>query len=407
VQCPAACGGVPLLILRGHKLALQNALNKVFSTLGEVFSVPTASAYSQARQKLKPEIFTHLNEIVCRDFYQLYDADHLVKRWHNHRLLACDGTYLHLPDTPQMREQFSVQTNQYEDGACVQALACVLYDVLNDLSLAAGIGKRQGEKKLLFAELWQATQAEDVILFDRHYADYTIFARALAENRQVIVRLPSKSFAAARQFWQSQQEQQIIELSCPSSSRAYVKEQKLPEELRLRLVRVVLSNGTTEVLATTLLDSQAYAAEEFQEVYFYRWGEETFFDRLKNIFEVERFSGSSVTSIKQDFFGVLFLASLESVLSKADEQGLQQESQQRETKSEARVNHAVSYVALVERVVQLLLSEASTERILEELHHLFRTTPSRARPGRQIQRCKELRYAYKLRFHKYVKKLLA
>lgn len=388
-------------------MALQNALNKVFSSLGEVFSVPTASAYSQARQKLKPEIFAHLNDLVCRDFYHLYDADQLVKRWHRHRRLACDGTYLHLPDTPEMRQQFSVQTNQYDHGACVQALACVLYDVLNDLSLAAGIGKRQGEKKLLFADLWQSTQASDVIIFDRHYADYTIFATALAQHRQVIVRLPSKSFAAAKPFWQSQDEQQIIRLSCPSSSRRYVKEQKLPEELGLRLIRVALDNGSTEVLATTLLDSQAYAAEEFQEVYFYRWGEETFFDRLKNIFEVERFSGSSVKSIEQDFYGVLFLASLESILSKADEQALQEESHQRESKSEARVNHAVSYAALVDRVVQLLVSEEASESILEELHHLFRTTPSRARPGRQVERRKGLRYAYKLRFHKYVKKLLA
>ena len=64
-------GMVAVLILRGHKVSLQNALNKFFGALGEVFRVPTASAYCQARQKVKPELFRHLNEVVCQDFYEL------------------------------------------------------------------------------------------------------------------------------------------------------------------------------------------------------------------------------------------------------------------------------------------------------------------------------------------------
>lgn len=159
---------VAMLVLRGHKLGLQNALNKVFTDLDEVFAVPTASAYCQARQKLKPEMFVHLNERVCADFYDLYESDGLVKRWRGHRLLGCDGTYLNLPDNEETRAQFSVQTNQYEDGACVQALAVVVYDLLNDVCLAAGLGKRQGEKKLLFCEAWPATAAQDVLVCDRH-----------------------------------------------------------------------------------------------------------------------------------------------------------------------------------------------------------------------------------------------
>jgi hypothetical protein len=61
---------VVVLIVLGHKLSLQTTLNKFFSALGLVFAVPTASAYSQARQKLKPEVYRHLNEVVCEDFYR-------------------------------------------------------------------------------------------------------------------------------------------------------------------------------------------------------------------------------------------------------------------------------------------------------------------------------------------------
>jgi DDE family transposase len=398
---------VALLVLRGHKLGLQNALNKVFTDLDEVFRVPTASAYCQARQKLKPELFVHLNETVCADFYDLYESDSLVKLWRGHRLVGCDGTYLTLPDNEETRAQFSLQTNQYEDGSCVQALAVVVYDLRNDVGLAAGLGKRQGEKKLLFSEAWHATAERDVLVFDRHYADYTILAYALRHQRHVVVRLPAKTFNEAVKFWHSGKAEQIVKLKCSAKARKFVKENKLAEEIKVRLVRVELDNGVTEVLLTTLLDSKLYPASQFKEVYGWRWNEETFFDRIKNIFEVERFSGTTVTAIKQDFYGVLFLASLESVLRKRDEEDLSEQSAARENRTQAKVNHAVSYVALVERVVSLLLSESSTEQILDELHHLFRTNPTRVRTGRQHKRRKELRYAHKLRFHKYAKKIIA
>lgn len=59
---------VVILILSGHKVSMQTALNKFFRALGELFRVVTASAYSQARQKLKPEVFIHLNEVVWKDY---------------------------------------------------------------------------------------------------------------------------------------------------------------------------------------------------------------------------------------------------------------------------------------------------------------------------------------------------
>ena len=388
-------------------MAFQNALNKVFSSLADLFRVPTASAYCQARLKLKPELFAHLNEIVCQDFYRLAGEEGSLQLWRGHRLLACDGTYLTLPDNSDTRAQFSVQTNQYLEADCVQALSCLLYDLMNDLGLRAALGKRQGEKHLLFAELWQATEPGDVVVFDRGYCDYTVLAYGQASNRDVIARLPQRRWSQTRQFWQSQAVEQIITLRCPPTAREFVQQQKLSESLRVRLIRVKLDDGTQEVLVTTLLDKKAYPALEFKQVYGWRWREETYFDRIKNIFEVERFSGESVIAIKQDFYGVIFLASLESVLSNSDEEELKEEGERRGTETVPRVNQAVSYVALVDRVVELLVGQKEVEEVLKELHHLFKKNPTRARPGRHKERNKQLRYAYRLRFHKYVKKLLA
>jgi hypothetical protein len=108
---------------------------------------------------------------------------------------------------------------------------------------------------------------------------------------------------------------------------------------------------------------------------------------LKNIFAVERFSGRSVLSIEQDFYGVIFLATLESGLSKEAEAELAQQSAAAQCKYEARVNRTVSYLALVDHTVVLLLDPHGTlEETLATLPHLFKTNPTRHRPGRHFPR---------------------
>jgi hypothetical protein len=60
---------VVVLMLRGQKVSRQTAVNKFFSALGEVWRVGTASAYSQARQKVQPEVFGHLHAGACEEYY--------------------------------------------------------------------------------------------------------------------------------------------------------------------------------------------------------------------------------------------------------------------------------------------------------------------------------------------------
>lgn len=397
-----------LVVLRGHQLSFQNALNKVFHALGEVFGVPTPSAYSHARQKLDPAVFTHLQRGLCAGFYQLYEADEQVQRWRGHRLLATDGTYLTLPDTPETRAKYTVQTNQHAGADCVQAQCGVLYDLRNDLGLRLHLSARQGETRTLRDHLWNATQPGDVLVLDRAYADYSLLALAQAQRRHLIVRLPRGRFAECEAFWASSLPTQIVTLKLPHTrtTRTFVAHHDLPSQLRVRLVRVLLSSGEVEVLLTTLCDAQAYPTSDFQPVYGARWGEESFFDRFKNIFEVERFSGTAVAAVEQDVHGVFFLLALESILTRPEQATLRQQGAARATKFVPQVNRAESYVALLDRVVLLLLSPRSEDEVLAELHHLFGKNPTLQRPGRQFIRA-PLNYSKTVRYLKYRKKVRA
>jgi hypothetical protein len=398
---------VATLILRGHKLPQQGALNRFYQDLGAVEAVPTASAYCQARQKLQPALFVHLNEQVVAGFYGLYEAEGEVRRWRGHRVVGIDGSVLNLPDTQETRAHYSVQANQHASGSRVQALSSVCYDLLNDIGLSAALSKKQAEKELMFAQHLAATAPGDVVVLDRGYADYAVMAFWRHHGREFVVRLPRGGFTAVQAFWASGAQEQVVSLTVPRKQKRFVTAHGLPRTLQVRLVRVALEGGEVEVLGTSLLDAQTYPGAEFKQVYGWRWGVETYHDRIKNIFEVERFSGQSVCSIEQDFYGVMFLATLEGVLSKRAEAELVAESAAAGCKYEPQVNHAVSYLALVDHTVALLLDpHCSVEQTLADLHQLFKTNPSLRRPGRKAPRTKGSANR-QLWFHRYTKRLLA
>lgn len=399
---------VAVLILRGHKFSLQNALNKVFAALGKLRLTPTNSAFCQARQKISPELFVHLHHAARDDFYRLYGQDGEVLTWRSHRVLAYDGSDLNLPKTPELQKAFSLQRNQHGSES-VHALAGVLYDVRNDIAIGAQLGPLQAEKNFLLNDLWSGTKPGDLIVMDRLFDDYAVIATAKRDRREVLIRCPRNSFAAVNEFWASEETERIVTLEMPrtAKTRKYVRQNNLPESVTVRLIKFTLETGEVEVLLTTLCDRRRYPTAEFKELYHWRWNEETFLDRIKNIFEVERFSGFSETAIKQDFFGVIFLATLESILAKGPQSELAERDCRRRNKTRAMVNRAVSYVSLIDRTVQLLADPRSDpEEVLDDLRLLFKKDPTRNLKDRKFER-KKFNHAARLRFHRYRKRINA
>ena len=345
--------------------------------------------------------------LLCEEYYARYGADDEVVLWHGHRVLGMDGSYLNLPDSEETRREFSVQTNQHPGGEQVQALASVLYDLRNDLGLSAALGPKQAEKNHLFGTHLAVTQRGDVVVCDRAYADYSVMATILAWQCHFVIRFPRQSFTAVNAFWTSPAQERVVTLEVPATARASVMAQQLPTTLGVRLMKVLLPSGEVEVLGTDLLDARTYPRAEFKTVYGWRWQHETYHDRIKNIFEIERFSGKNVRAIKQDLYGVIFLATLESILSKPVQAELTAQGEARTCDYAPRVNRAVSYVTVLDHIVQLLgdgqCSPAST---LAAIERLLLTAPTRQRPGRQVPRHKRSA-AYRLRFAKYSKRVVA
>jgi hypothetical protein len=271
------------LILTGHKHALQKALKRFLRAIGVVSEVPTASAYRQARQKLQPALFQHLNKVVVEKFYTLYAPEGGVKRWQGRRVLGLDGTRSNLPDTAARREHYPGHRNQPAGGARVQALGSVCDALLNDLALEATLGKQQAEKGSLCTSHLQVTTPGDVRVLDRGYADSGVRAFRVPHPRDFVIRVPRRRAGPIRAVWEGPQREQVIELSVPERQRDFVQKHDRAPRLRVRFVKNDLADGEVEVLATSRLDAQAVPVAVLKTRYGWRWGVETSYDRVKNI----------------------------------------------------------------------------------------------------------------------------
>ena len=172
--------------------SLQNVLNETMTWL-EMPTV-TASAYSQARYKLKHSAFIALNQEVVNTMY----CDDQYQTFWGFRVLAVDGSRIQLPDSEDVRKTFG--TIAWTNGSASQkqgerpcALASVLYDVLNRIALDASLGAAKSyEVDLAIAHLAH-TKAGDLLVMDRNYPSYRMLAELSQQQRDFVIRCSAAS----------------------------------------------------------------------------------------------------------------------------------------------------------------------------------------------------------------------
>ena len=171
----------------------------------------------------------------------------------------------------------------------------------------------------------------------------------------------------------------------------------------MRLVTVRLQSGELEVLATSLLEEALYPTEEFAGVYWRRWGQETFYARLKGRLDLEHFSGQTPEAVAQDFAALVLLSNVESVVIGPAQAELAAVSARRE--QAVQVNRAVSLHGLKVRLIDLLASAVPAEQVLAELTGWLVQTPVSVRPRRTVPRrtpSPVRSYHYQRRVRKFV-----
>lgn len=341
------------------------------------------SAFVQARKKIKPEVFKHLNQRIIEEFYK--DNSGVLRQFDNLRILAMDGSRLTLPFTKELEEIYG-QTKNQTNTYIVQAKACVLYDLLNEICINGVLSSIDTDERTQAKQLLEHCQANDLIIYDRGYPSFELIYEHYQKNLHFLMRMPLDFSQVVKDFVASGKTSQIVEIK-PGQKKSFEnKPYTKSSTLKIRLLRITLNSGGIEVLATSLLDSKHYGNEVFKELYFKRWKIETYYDELKNKLKIEEFSGYSNQSILQDFYSTLFVSNIQTLIENEINEEIEKESETKNIKYQYKINTTLSYGFMKDRILELFFTKNDMNDIINELKELFKKHLIPIRPDRKFER---------------------
>jgi hypothetical protein len=385
------------------KSAIQRELDAFFKQVsGSEFNIRqvTKSAFSQARAKLNPGAFQRLNQIATDTFYAQANAH----TWQGFRLLAVDGSRLALPNHVSVVEHFGQhQFGPNADSPKSLALASVLYDVLNLLPLDGQLDRYDSDERSLLLNHLDRLQKGDLLLLDRGYGCFWLLFLLYARRIEFCVRLKADWWLSVNEFTQSDEQERLVWFDLPKKDRDKLAGYPLYQDRRIqcRLIKVVLPTGETEILCTSLLDSNRYPQAVFGPLYHCRWQEEEAYKLFKCRVEIENFSGKTALAVQQDFFAKLFLMTLCAAYAHPIEARVREEYQADEQRDFAQKINRTHALSMTQQMLLSIFIKRQFKRAIAAFDHLVFHTRELIRPGRKVPR----KHKPKRQYHMAYKRL--
>ena len=373
-----------LYLCNFFKSSYQAELNKFFKVLsGSMVATKVVSkaAFCKARQKLKYEAFTTLNNHAVDHFNENFAP----QTWHGFFLRAVDGSTVKLPDFPEIAEHFGAWHPRQGDPVPM-ARVSEMFDPLNRITILAFIApKDQGEREMAAAH-FQHLSNRDLILLDRGYPAFWLFKLILTHDANFCARVSTNKWKVVRKFMTSGKAEKLIHLNAPTSSIAACREHSLDTRpMLLRFIRVELDTGETEVLITSLTDSAQYPHFLFADLYHERWPVEEDYKVVKCRMEMENFSGKSALSVYQDFHARVFSKNITAMLTFATQQTIDKPSEP--GRHSYRINFTQALSTMRDAIVLLFQKTArAVDAIIQDLLTTFAQALEPVRPGRKYPR---------------------
>ncbi len=309
---------------------------------------------------------------------------YIIQLYKGHRLLSIDGSTINLPVNAETIKVYGTYSNQKQINDIVIGRVSIMYDLLNEVVLDGILCAHKTGEVALSRQHIELAQENDLIIMDRAYPGFESIYKMGKKKVHFIYRCKANFSNKTYAFYSSNKTDSIIEIG-PTQNRSF---EKLPytkdARCKVRMIRIELPSGETEILMTSLLNSKTYPYNEFKELYQKRWGVETYYNRFKNIIGVESFSGTSNQFIQQEFNCALYLSNLQTLLTRDAQQEATEKYETR--KYEYRINSSLSLSFIRTKLVQLFTSKKNEKIIMEELKTLFVTNVVPIRLNRSFVR---------------------
>lgn len=268
------------------------------------------SAFTQARAKIGYSFFRDISQVPF-EFYKRSAR----KVWKGHPLIGVDGSTLNMPTHRQMREYFG-EFMPKSGQLCVLARFTVAYDVLNHFNLSCHLSPyNDSEQDMAVRMLSEGpVLSNGIYLFDRGFAARWFIEWLTEKGINFCVRIHTAN-NFIKDFMDSEEVDKVVEWPPSKNNIRTARERGMEARpFKVRLVKVELPQGQTELLATSLMDETCYTSHEMKELYGHRWGAEEGIKKWKSGMKVEMFGARTVNGIYQELYAHQFMANLIAIL---------------------------------------------------------------------------------------------
>lgn len=350
------------------------------------------SAFCQQRQKINSEWFRFLLEYITRLFYQ---HTSLIKRWRGYKIISIDGSAAFLVNNTEVQQHYKGGSNQF--GGYALARYMKMYDVLNGITLKAQLMPFDGSERLVSYSWVDAIPTDAITLFDRGFPAYTLFF--LMQNseteKRFVMRCKKEFTNAVAAFAASGSDENIIcfypDDRAVNMLRNYNVTVNRITVIQLRAVKILLADGSTEILLTNLFNKESFSNKELAALYRMRWMIETDIGKEKNLFQLENFSSYTRNSVEQDFYATFIAANIHQLIAKQANKAVKQKTKNR--KYRYQINTSASLAVFKKNLVKLYYTK-NLKALLLHLQNVFEEFIEPVRPDRKIARIRRTRRRY-------------
>ena len=272
-------------ILGNNRNSAQVALNDFFRDSED--EPVTKQTLFEARDKISYKAFSSLHENLVNDFYR----DEEIKTYKSYVLLGVDGSLFQAPQGAI--DVFGGHKASKCDSISAQARALCFNDVLNRITVAAKLKpKADGERKI-FLEMLEESQfpGNSLMIFDRGFYSKEL---AKAMNKKGVKFLFRLKMNCLKNICAADKTDQVITVG---------------NDLKLRIINVILPTGEIEKLATNIFDDD-FSIADFAVIYDKRWGVETSYLMVKERLAIENFTSAKENLMLQDFYAAVITYNL-------------------------------------------------------------------------------------------------
>jgi len=242
-------------------------------------------------------------------------------------------------------------------------------------------------------------QQGDLLLADRGYPSYKLMYSLFKADVDFCFRMKSSWWLDVRQFVESTEKQTIIDLDLTKKKTEDQLIYGKDKTLKVRLIKIELDNGETEILCTSLLDTRKYLYRDFEALYHLRWQVEEAYKLLKSRLEIEAFSGKTANSIEQDFYAKVFMMTLCATLSYPIDEKVREEYEKEKTgnKYDQQINHTFALSQTRDNLVVLFIKQIR-QLTIDAMDFLIEKTREVVRPNRKNPRSKKAKKLHHINY---------